>query len=263
MEQAKKKIIRKVKPAAAMPRLERVAAYCRVSSGKDAMLHSLSAQVSHYSELIQRRPGWAYAGVYADEALTGTKDDRPEFQRLLADCRAGKIDRVLTKSVSRFARNTVTLLETVRELKELGVAVYFEEQNIDSLSGDGELMLTILASFAQEESKSVSDNCKWRIRKDFSEGKPMNLPLLYGYRREKGRIVIDEREAEIVRFIFRSCLNGMGKGRITEALREQGVPCRLGGESIKTRPGFQIVFWVPGRCCCWRIILRSSAGTCC
>ena len=230
MEQAKKKIIRKVKPAAAMPRLERVAAYCRVSSGKDAMLHSLSAQVSHYSEFIQRRPGWAYAGVYADEAMTGTKDDRPEFQRLLADCRAGKIDRVLTKSVSRFARNTVTLLETVRELKKLGVAVYFEEQNIDSLSGDGELMLTILASFAQEESKSVSDNCKWRIRKDFSEGKPMNLPLLYGYRREKGRIVIDEREAEIVRFIFRSCLNGMGKGRITEALREQGVPCRLGGE---------------------------------
>ena len=230
MEQAKKKIVHKVKPAAAAPRLERVAAYCRVSSGKDAMLHSLSAQVSRYSEFIQRHPGWAYAGVYADEALTGTKDNRPEFQRLLADCRAGRIDRVLTKSVSRFARNTVTLLETVRELKELGVAVYFEEQNIDSLSGDGELMLTILASFAQEESKSVSDNCKWRIRKDFSEGKPMNLPLLYGYRREKGRIVIDEREAEIVRFIFRSCLNGMGKGRITEALREQGVPCRLGGE---------------------------------
>lgn len=230
MEQAKKKIVHKVKPAAAAPRLERVAAYCRVSSGKDAMLHSLSAQVSHYSELIQRRLGWAYAGVYADEALTGTKDNRPEFQRLLADCRAGRIDRVLTKSVSRFARNTVTLLETVRELKELGVAVYFEEQNIDSLSGDGELMLTILASFAQEESKSVSDNCKWRIRKEFSEGKPMNLPLLYGYRREKGRIVIDEREAEIVRFIFRSCLNGMGKGRITEELRKQGVPCRLGGE---------------------------------
>ena len=230
MEQSKKMIIHKVKPAAAMPRLERVAAYCRVSSGKDAMLHSLSAQVSHYSEFIQRRPSWAYAGVYADEALTGTKDNRPEFQRLLADCRAGRIDRVLTKSVSRFARNTVTLLETVRELKKLGVAVYFEEQNIDSLSGDGELMLTILASFAQEESKSVSDNCKWRIRKDFSEGKPMNLPLLYGYRREKGRIVIDEEEAEIVRFIFRSCLNGMGKGRITETLREQGIPCRLGGE---------------------------------
>lgn len=230
MEQAKKKIVHKVKPAAAAPRLERVAAYCRVSSGKDAMLHSLSAQVSRYSEFIQRRPGWAYAGVYADEALTGTKDDRPEFQRLLADCRAGRIDRVLTKSISRFARNTVTLLETVRELKELGVAVYFEEQNIDSLSGDGELMLTILASFAQEESKSVSDNCKWRIRKDFSEGKPMNLPLLYGYRREKGRIVIDEEEAEIVRFIFRSCLNGMGKGRITEVLREQCIPCRLGGE---------------------------------
>ena len=156
---------------------------------------------------------------------------------MLADCRVGRIGRALTKSISRFARNTVTLLETVRELKELGVAVYFEEQNIDSLSGDGELMLTILASFAQEERKNVSDNCKWRIRKDFSEGKPMNLPLLYGYRRGKGRIVIDEREAEIVRFIFRSCLNGMGKGRITETLRAQGVPCRLGGEWLTETVG--------------------------
>ena len=229
MEQAKKKIIRKVKPAAAMPRLERVAAYCRVSSGKDAMLHSLSAQVSHYSELIQRRLGWAYAGVYADEALTGTKDDRPEFQRLLADCRAGKIDRVLTKSVSRFARNTVTLLETVRELKELGVAVYFEEQNIDSLSGDGELMLTILASFAQEESKSVSDNCKWRIRKDFSEGKPMNLPLLYGYRRKGKEVEIDPEEAAVVRRVFSEYLKGNGSPQIAMRLQEEGIPRRLGG----------------------------------
>ena len=229
MEQSKKMIIHKVKPAAAMPRLERVAAYCRVSSGKDTMLHSLSAQVSHYSELIQRRPGWAYAGVYADEALTGTKDDRPEFQRLLADCRAGKIDRVLTKSVSRFARNTVTLLETVRELKELGVAVYFEEQNIDSLSGDGELMLTILASFAQEESKSVSDNCKWRIREDFSEGKPMNLPLLYGYRRKGKEVEIDLEEAAVVRRVFSEYLKGNGSPQIAMRLQEEGIPRRLGG----------------------------------
>ena len=212
------------------PKALRVCAYARVSSGKDAMLHSLSAQVSYYNSLIQSHAGWLYCGVFSDEAITGTKSQRDGFQRMLASCRAGEIDLIITKSISRFARNTVTLLETVRELKSLGVDVFFEEQNIHSMSGDGELMLTILASFAQEESKSVSDNCKWRIRKDFSEGKPMNLPLLYGYRREKGRIVIDEQEAETVRFIFHSCLNGMGKGRITEALREKGVPCRLGGE---------------------------------
>lgn len=106
------------------------------------MLHSLSAQVSYYSKMIQSRSEWQYVGVYADEAATGTKDNRNEFQRMISDCRNGKIDLVITKSISRFARNTVTLLKTVRELKDLGVDVYFEEQNIHSMSGDGELMLT-------------------------------------------------------------------------------------------------------------------------
>ena len=133
-------------PPAPLPSLTRVAAYARVSSGKDEMLHSLAAQVSYYSEYIQKHPGWFYFVVYADEAMTGTKDNRPEFQRLLTDCRNKQIDLILTKSISRFARNTVTLLETVRELKSLGVDVYFEEQNIHTLSGEGELMLTILAS---------------------------------------------------------------------------------------------------------------------
>ena len=113
-----------------MPRLMRVAAYARVSSGKEAMLHSLSAQISYYSSLIQKHPGWEYVGVYADEALTGTKADRAGFQKMLADARSGKMDIILTKSISRFARNTVTLLESVRELKGLGIDVYFEEQNI-------------------------------------------------------------------------------------------------------------------------------------
>ena len=140
-----------------LPRDKNVAAYCRVSSSKDAMLHSLEAQVSYYSSLIQNHSGWEYAGVYADEARTGTKDTRENFVRLLADCRAGKIDMVLTKSISRFARNTVMLLETVRELKQIGVDVYFEEQNIHSLSTDGELMLTVLASYAQEESRSARE----------------------------------------------------------------------------------------------------------
>ena len=130
--------------------------------------------------------------------------------------------------------NTLMLLETVRELKELGVAVYFEEQHIDSLSGDGELMLTILASFAQEESKSVSDNCKWRIRKDFSEGKPMNLMLLYGYRSENGKIEIDPEEAAIVKRVFSEYLRGDGSPTIAKRLREEGVPRRYGGEWTAT-----------------------------
>ena len=119
-------------PKMNIPKLKRVAAYARVSSGKDAMLHSLSAQVSYYSELIQNHSGWQYVGVYADEALTGTKDNRENFQRLLADCRAGKVDMVITKSISRFARNTVTLLETVRELKNMGVDVLFLKEHIHS-----------------------------------------------------------------------------------------------------------------------------------
>ena len=109
-----------------VPRLKNVAAYARVSTGKDAMIHSLSAQVSHYNRLIQNHPGWKYCGVYVDEAVTGTKINRPDFLRMINDCRQGKIDIILTKSISRFARNTVTLLETVRELKQLGVDVIFE-----------------------------------------------------------------------------------------------------------------------------------------
>lgn len=151
---------------------KKVAAYARVSSGKDAMLHSLSAQVSYYSSLIQAHNDWEYVGVYADEAITSTKEKRKNFQRLLDDCRDGKIDLIITKSISRFARNTVNLLETVRELKLLGIDVFFEEQSIHTISADGELMLTILASYAQEESRSASENQKWRIKRNFEQGIP-------------------------------------------------------------------------------------------
>jgi DNA invertase Pin-like site-specific DNA recombinase len=122
-----------------IPSRQRVAAYARVSDGKDSMRRSLSAQVSYYNGYIQKQINWQFAGIYADEATTGTKDSRAEFQRLIADCRAGKIDLVVTKSVTRFARNTVTTLETVRELKQLGIDVYFEKENIHAISGDGEL----------------------------------------------------------------------------------------------------------------------------
>ena len=168
------KVIRKIEHPQRLERRTRVAAYARVSSGKDAMLHSLSAQVSYYSMFIQQHPGWQYVGVYADEALTGTKATRDNFQQLLTDCRNSQIDLVITKSISRFARNTVTLLETVRELKALGVDVFFEEQNLHSISTDGELMITILASYAQEESLSASENQKWRVRKGFESGELVN-----------------------------------------------------------------------------------------
>lgn len=157
------------------PKALRVCAYARVSTGKDAMLHSLSAQVSYYSKMIQSHAGWQYCGVYSDEGMTGTKNQRSGFQQMLEECRKGNIDLIITKSISRFARNTVTLLQTVRELKSLSVDVFFEEQHIHTISSDGELMMTILASFAQEESLSASENQKWRVRKAFENGELINL----------------------------------------------------------------------------------------
>ena len=223
------KVIRKMEAGIpSLPQRRRVAAYARVSSGKDAMLHSLSAQVSYYSEHIQRNPEWSYAGVYVDEALTGTKDNREGFQRLLADCRAGKIDMVLTKSISRFARNTVTLLETVRELKTLGVDVYFEEQNIHSLNDDGELLLTILASYAQEESRSVSENCKWRIRQKFQQGIPTTTRM-NGLKFDHGKVTVIPDEAKIIALIFELRRAGMGKNGIARELNRRGLPAKDGG----------------------------------
>lgn len=222
------RIIRKVTPRyAPLPKLKRVAAYARVSSGKDAMLHSLSAQVSYYSQMIQQQPGWQYVGVFTDEAKTGTKDSREGFQQLLETCRDGRVDVVITKSISRFARNTVTLLETIRELKSLGIDVFFEEQNIHTISSDGELMLSILASYAQEESLSASENQKWRIRRNFEQGKPWNGTML-GYRYKDGTLVIEPSEAKTVRRIFREYLSGKGVLAIANGLNADETPTRKG-----------------------------------
>jgi len=210
-----------------LPVKKRVAAYARVSSGKDAMLHSLAAQVAFYSGVIQRNAEWEYAGVYADEAYTGTKDSRPEFQKLLTACRNGQVDIILTKSLSRFARNTVTTLETVRELRELGVDVWFERENIHSLGTDGEFMITILASFAQEESLSASENQKWKIRKDFQEGIPNGITML-GYKLVNGEMTIVPKEAETVKMIFADYLSGMGTNKIVKKLTSLGIPTKRG-----------------------------------
>lgn len=223
------KTVTKIEQPPKLQSKKKVAAYARVSSGKDAMLHSLSAQVSYYNALIQKDDDWQFAGVYADEAITGTKEERGEFQRMLSDCHAGKIDLIITKSISRFARNTVTLLETVRMLKAMGVDVFFEEQNIHTMSADGELMLTILASYAQEESRSASENQKWRIRKNFEEGIPWNGAMI-GYRLNGDHYEVVAEEAEIVQRIYSDYLNGAGYQAIATALNEEGVSTRQGGK---------------------------------
>lgn len=199
--------------------LKKVAAYTRVSDGKEAMLHSLSAQISYYSDYIQKHLDWEYAGVYVDKALTGTKDNRPEFQKMIRDCEDGKIDVIITKSISRFARNTVTALETLRKLKNIDVDVYFEEENIHSLSADGELMITLLASYAQEESRSVSENCKWRLRNKFKEGLPNNFKI-YGYELKNNRLEVIPHEAKIIKMIFEDYLSEMGRNAIIRKLNE-------------------------------------------
>lgn len=225
------RVIKDVTPqmATELKRL-RVCAYARVSSGKDAMLHSLSAQVSYYQKFIASHIDWVFYGIYADEAFTGTKEVRPQFQKMLEECRKGNIDLVVTKSISRFARNTITLLQTVRELKAMGVDVFFEEQNIHTLSADGELMLSILASYAQEESLSASENQKWRIRKSFEAGKiTAAFPKLFGYRVVKGKITIDEETAPIVREIFSQFASGASLAEIAHWLTDNGVPCIVKG----------------------------------
>ena len=224
------KTVRKVLQKPKLAARKKVAAYARVSTGKDAMLHSLSSQVGYYSDFIQKHSDWEYAGVYTDEALTGTKESRDEFQRLLNDCRAGHIDMILTKSISRFARNTVTLLEAVRELKSLGVDIYFEEQNIHTMSAEGELMLTILASYAQEESLSASENQKWRVRKGFENGELVNLRFLLGYRISKDGIEIDDETAPIIREVFDRVIAGESFSAISKDLNARGFTCALGGK---------------------------------
>lgn len=207
----------------------RVAAYARVSMESERLMHSLSAQVSYYSALIQKNPEWEYAGVYADEGITGTKvSARPEFQRLIADCEAGLIDLVLVKSISRFARNTVDLLQIIRHLKEIGVEVRFEEQNISTFSNDGELMLTILASFAQEECVSISENVKWGTRKRFEQGIPNGQFRIFGYRWENDRLVIVPEEAAVVRRIFANFLAGKSRLETERELAAEGITTREG-----------------------------------
>ena len=215
--------IREIKPTSiANLKMKRVAAYARVSVEKQASMDSLSSQVSYYNEYIGNHPGWTFAGVYADYGLTGTKDNRPEFQRMLSDARAGKLDMIITKSITRFARNTVTLLKTVRELKDLGVEVIFEKEDMSSFGPDVDLMMTLLAMFAEEESRSASENKLWQIRKQFEQGIP-TYHNLFGYHMVDRKFQIVEEEAVIVRRIFNDYLAGKGVQAIARSLNAEGM----------------------------------------
>lgn len=219
------KIISKEKQ---MPKVVRVAAYARVSSDKDAMLHSLSSQVSYFSKLIQSHDSWKYVGVYSDEGITGTKIDRCGFTRMIQDAKAGKIDVIVTKSLSRFARNTVDCLKTIREMKAIGVDIFFEEQNIHTLSSNGEFLISLLAGYAQEESRQCSENTLWRVRKNFSEGKPYGGSSMLGYKLEKGIFTVVPEEAELVRRIFDLYLAGNGFCKIARILTDEGIKSYTG-----------------------------------
>ena len=206
---------------------KRVAAYARVSTEHEEQQTSYEAQVDYYTKKIKERTDWVFVEVYTDKGITGTNTKRREgFNRMVKDALDGKIDLILTKSVSRFARNTVDTLTTIRKLKERGVAVYFEEQSINTLDGKGELLITIMSSIAQEESRSISDNVTWGQRKRFADGKvSLGYKHFLGYEKgEDGLPQIVEEEAKIVRYIYREFLLGKTGSHIAKTLTEAGVP---------------------------------------
>ncbi len=207
-------------------RLLRVAAYCRVSTDQEEQESSYEAQIGYYTEKINTNAEWQMAGIFADEGITGTQaKKRPEFLKMIRLCRQGKIDMILTKSLSRFARNTVDSLKYIRDLKALGIAIVFEKENINTLETDTEMMLTIMSCFAQAESESISKNVSWGIRQSFKNGNvPMQYARLLGYRKgddDKPEIVPEE--AEIVKEIYRLYLDGMSLNMIVDRLNEKGL----------------------------------------
>ncbi len=207
-------------------RQKRVAAYCRVSTDSDEQLTSYKNQMKVYTEMIAQNKEWCFAGLYADEGISGTRaDKRPKFTKMINDCYAGKIDMIITKSVSRFARNTVECLNYVRLLKERGIGIYFEEQNIDTLKSDSELYLVIYAGFAQSESESMSKNITWTYRKKFEEGKPVFMYKKWlGYKKgEDGTPEIVPEEAAIVERIYDLYLSGETTRTISALLRSENI----------------------------------------
>lgn len=204
-------------------REERVAAYCRVSTAITEQKESLQAQREHFEQVIAQRRDWIFAGIYSDEGISGTKKEtRPALQRLLQDCENGLIDRIVTKSLSRFARNTADCLEMVRHLLDLGIPIYFEKEHLDTGRMENEFLLTLLGGLAEDESRSMSKNIKWSIQRRMENGTYRSVTP-YGYRQDKDGWHIVEEEARWVRYMFEQAANGVNFQTIAESLNAQGV----------------------------------------
>ncbi|MCM1276244.1 MAG: recombinase family protein [Lachnospiraceae bacterium] len=214
----------------------KVAAYCRVSTDQEEQESSYEAQISYYTEKIGNNSEWQLAGIFADEGITGTQaKKRPEFMKMIRLCRQRKIDMILTKSLSRFARNTVECLKYIRDLKALGIAIVFEKENLNTLETDTEMMLTIMSCFAQAESESISKNVAWGIRQSFKNGNvPMQYARLLGYRKGENELPeIVPEEAEIVKEIFRRYLDGASMEQIADSLNARGLTTKGSGSPYR------------------------------
>ena len=220
IEPVRQKVLHELRPK------KKVCAYCRVSTDSAKQHTSYVAQTEYYQQYIQSRDEWEFAGIFADEAKSATKvKNRNEFLRMIKECEKGNIDMVITKSVTRFARNTVDSIETIRKLKALGIAIYFEKENMNTMSEQSEQMLTILSSIAQGESESISTNNRWGIQKRFQDGTYTLGCVAYGYTKDdNGEIVIKEDEAEIVRRIYDEYLCGRGSYTIAKGLNYDNIP---------------------------------------
>lgn len=264
-----KKIVTVIEPKRSMTvdkekyRQKRVAAYCRVSTDSEEQLVSYANQKKVYTEMIASRKDWCFAGLFADEGKSGTRaDKRPEFNKMINDCLAGKIDYIITKSVSRFARNTVDCLDYVRMLKSKGIGVYFEEQQIDTLKTDSELYLVIYAGFAQSESESISKNITWSVRKKFEEGTPVFMYKRFlGYRKgADGEPEIVPSEAVIVERIFNLYLAGETVDKISKMMQAENYD--VPGKTISFSKGMIMNMLSNERYCGDAILQKSVTIDC-
>ena len=204
----------------------RVAAYCRVSTDSDEQATSSEAQVEHYTEFIQKNPEWEFAGIYADDGISGTNTkNRDEFNRMIEDCEAGTIDMIITKSISRFARNTLDCLKYIRQLKDKNIPVFFEKEAINTMDAKGEVLITIMTSLAQQESQSLSQNVKLGLQFRYQNGQvQVNHNHFLGYTKdEEGNLVIDPEQAEVVKRIYREYLEGYSMDKIAKGLEADGI----------------------------------------
>lgn len=225
--------IKVIKPTKAVhQQKKKVCAYVRVSTDSLQQEDSLENQTTYFKGFITANPEWEFVGIYSDQGISGYKENRPGFQKMIEDARAGNIDLIVVKSISRFARNTETVLKFTRELKSIGVGIFFEIQNINTLSGAGELMLTILAAFAQAESEGASANAKMTYKRKFESGIPAHgLESTFGYKANaQGDIVVDEEKAAVVRQMFDLAEQGIWPSKIKQYLNKNGVPGCAGGD---------------------------------